>query len=298
MINEISSEKRIYVVGSEWLYYNIYIGPQTSDKFLIQSLSTLSKSLLKNELIDKWFFIRYKDEKGMHLRVRFHIKDLKNLGGIIFEFYEMINPYIKNRLIHNVTINTYKREIERYGFQTIDDFESLFWINSEITLKIIEMSNDNSEIKWLYGLKVIDVFLDNWNLSLRDKKQLLESLKIGFGKEFGIDKHIRKHLSRKYRENKAKIENIIANGDEDFNALLAVFINDNSTYVENILITMKNNEIYNSEKLDDFLSSYIHMFCNRLFQSKQRLHEFVLYDLLFENYYSRVARINAEKLIY
>jgi len=298
MINEKNIADRIYVIGSEWLYYTIYLGPQTSDKFLTKSLSPLAQSLHQNNLIDKWFFIRYKDEKGMHLRVRFHITELKNLGKVILEFYDTVHPYLLNRLIHNVSVNTYKREIERYGPRTIDDFEYLFWINSEITLKIIEMSENNSEVRWLYGMKLIDVFLSNWNLELRDKKQLLESLKIGFGKEFGVDKYTRKHLSRKYRENKSKIEDILVNGDEDFNAMLFSFSTDNLIYIENILVSVSKNDSFRKEKLYDFLSSYIHMFCNRLFQTKQRLNEFVLYDLLYENYYSTLARITSQKLTY
>ena len=38
------------------------------------------------------------------------------------------------------------------------------------------------------------------------------------------------------------------------------------------------------------MSSYIHMHCNRLFKSNQRLNEWVLYDLLYEYYYSEFNR--------
>jgi len=48
------------------------------------------------------------------------------------------------------------------------------------------------------------------------------------------------------------------------------------------------------------MASYSHMMVNRLFKSKQRLHEMVLYDFLHRYYKSEIARqkyagINREK---
>ena len=38
------------------------------------------------------------------------------------------------------------------------------------------------------------------------------------------------------------------------------------------------------------MGSYIHMLINRLFKSKQRLHEMVIYDFLFRYYKSEIAK--------
>lgn len=42
--------------------------------------------------------------------------------------------------------------------------------------------------------------------------------------------------------------------------------------------------------LDSLMSSYLHMFCNRLFRSKQRLHELVVYNFLSAYYRSEIMK--------
>jgi len=44
--------------------------------------------------------------------------------------------------------------------------------------------------------------------------------------------------------------------------------------------------------ISGLMSSYIHMMINRIFRSKQRLNEFVVYALLYRHYKSAVARGN------
>ncbi|QLC67178.1 hypothetical protein LPB248_12970 [Flavobacterium sp. LPB0248] len=294
MKNSSIKPQRVFVVGSEWLYYNIYIGPQTSDKFLTSIVSPLTNSLIDDGVINKWFYIRYKDEAGLHLRVRFHLINTNYVNEVIARFHDLIMPFIENKLISNITINTYKRELERYGISTIEEFESLFFINSKLILDIIKLTEDDQKSRWLYGMKSIDRFLDGWNFTIEQKKQLLESLKISFGKEFGVDKEIRKQLSKKYRDNRSEIDAIINNENEDLDLLLKSFHEECKIHINNISLKLKSENRFESYYINDLLSSYIHMLSNRLFQSKQRLNEWVLYDLLYEYYYSKQARITSE----
>lgn len=294
MKDSLVKPQRLFVVGSEWLYYNIYIGPQTSDKFLTTILNPLTVSLMGEALIDKWFYIRYKDENGLHLRVRFHLQNTKKINEVIARFHDLILPFIENKLISNITVNTYKRELERYGFATIEEFESLFFINSKLMVNIIALTEDNQENRWLYAMKTIDRFLEGWGFAMHEKKQLLENLKTGFGKEFGIDKEVRKQLSKKYRDNRVKIDAVINNENNEFDFFLKEFTEECQAPIDTILFKLKLENKCEPHVINDLLGSYIHMLCNRLFQSKQRLNEWVLYDLLFEYYYSKQARMNYE----
>ena len=288
--------QRLFIAGTEWLYYVIHVGPQTSDRFLTDSLAPQADALIKSNAIDKWFFIRYKDEKGMHLRVRFHLEDPQQIGTVIGSMRAALAPYIQNRLVSDVSINTYKREIERYGATTIEDFETLFFISSELAIAIISRTDNSSEKKWLLGMRAIDVFLSGWEYDIPKKKQLLEELKNGFGREFGIDKFARKHLNRKYRDNRTEIENMVGAGDPDFERVFEKFRQGNSKPIASIQKKVALlEEVDTDDLLKDYLGSYIHMLCNRLFPSKQRLSECILYDLLFEYYYSRQARLGIQK---
>ncbi|MCP5106131.1 MAG: hypothetical protein GY950_22285 [bacterium] len=66
------------------------------------------------------------------------------------------------------------------------------------------------------------------------------------------------------------------------------------------ILKLYNNKEPNPFMLNDLMGSYSHMMINRLFKSKQRLHEMTLYDFLHRYYKSEIARrkyskINAEK---
>jgi len=293
MTNKLVEQRRSFIVGSEWLYYNIYLGPQTSDKFLMLVMSPLTKILIEEKIIDKWFYIRYKDGKGYHLRVRFHLCNDENNGNVILRFHDLIMPFFQQRLIYDITINTYKRELERYGFETIEEFESLFFISTELILKLITLTEDSQENRWLYGMKSIDTFLDSCCYSLEQKKKLLDGIKTSFGNEFGADKEIRRQLSKKYRNNKKKIETLFNEKNNEIESLLSVFREESKVYFAIIVDKIKLNDFDKSLVIDDLVGSYLHMHCNRLFQSKNRKTEWVVYNLLYEYYYSKIARLKS-----
>ena len=118
MIESGNNIKRFFVIGDEWLYYKFYCGPKTADEILIEVIKPVSEKLLKDNIIDKWFFIRYSDPK-LHLRVRFHYANPENILFIINTINQYIQFYIDQDLIHKVQIDTYQRELERYGTKSI-----------------------------------------------------------------------------------------------------------------------------------------------------------------------------------
>jgi thiopeptide-type bacteriocin biosynthesis protein len=60
--------------------------------------------------------------------------------------------------------------------------------------------------------------------------------------------------------------------------------------ISKIILEMeKNNEL--EIPLNKLLGSYIHMMINRLFRSKQRLSEMVIYDMLRRYYSSLIAKV-------
>lgn len=282
-------QERYFLAGSDWLYYKLYMGPQTSEQYLISKLSPIIDEFFKNDFIDKWFFINYNDY-GRHLRVRFHIKNRnKNLMHIINGMNSSLSNYISERLINNVQIGLYKREVERYGYSTINEFESLFHLNSILIINILKLIGDDQNLRWLWCIKAIDSFMDDWNFSLKSRKIFFESLKDSFGMEMGITKAIKKQLSQKYRENFQQINNIIQVGSPLLNNILKEHQEKSKPFINYILDEKRNGA------LKDFTGayeSYIHMHCNRIFNSRQRLNEWVVYDLLHQYYRSLYARTN------
>lgn len=286
--------KRIFTLGDKWIYYKLYCGPKTADEILTQVIKPVSQELMEKDIIDKWFFIRYSDPK-LHLRVRFHYNNPENIYNIINLINNAAEPYIKNDLLWSVQIDTYQREIERYGSNTIELAEELFFHDSEMIVSFIDMiEGDEGEIiRWLFALRAIDNLLDDFLYTEERKLKLLEGLKEGFGKEFGMNKMLKLQLDKKFRNNRQLINDFFKEkyGSENIEDLISL-LNQKSSKIRYITqkILEKENKNTLDRSLNDLMGSYIHMLMNRLFKSKQRMHEMVIYDFLFRYYKSRIAK--------
>lgn len=296
---DCTTVNRSFIIGDEWNYFNIYTGYKQSDCILTECLYPLSKYLLINELIDKWFFIRYSDPY-LHLRVRFHSDEIYKTEKVIMCFSKAVKEYFISGQVWKIQSDTYNRELERYGTSIIELTEMLFYFDSEMIIKIISLPQvkENENLRWLLGLKMIDTFLTDFRYTLNDKIRLLNSLQSGFKQEFNIT-NIGKHQFRdNYRCYRNQIEEILETNSvkaEKFNELFRPII-EKSTLIQNTISAILEKLSGTVDvKLDNLLSSYIHMTINRLFRTQQRKHELVLYDYLFFYYTSINARIQKQE---
>lgn len=279
-----------FLPGSEWLYYKLYMGSQTSESFLTLTLKPLINRLLDEKIIDKWFFINYADPQK-HIRIRFHLVD-NNLKYLVNSFNKVLNYYIEEKLINDIQISLYKREFVRYGKNTIQEFETLFFLNSMLVVNILENVSENPNKRWLWCLKSIDSFMNSWGLSLANKKDLFELLSNSYGQEMNTNTSINRQLSLKYRKHRKSISNIIENGDDVIDGLLVDYRRMSQASVDSIL---NKRPFEKTEDLIDVLEGYIHMHCNRIFVSKPRMNEWVIYYFLYHYYRGQIARKNQNK---
>lgn len=287
--------KRSFILGDEWLYYKIYTGVKTADLILIHYLNILIRKNIEEKNIDKWFFIRYTDPE-FHLRLRIHISDNEKLLLIINQFNLILKGLLNKDLIWKVQLDTYNRELERYGFNTIDQSESLFHHDSELIINglVIIEESENDNLIWLFGLLIIDSLMNDFNLSIYDKKSLMESLKTTFGVEMGLDKNLKKQLSVKYQKHKIEIFNIFNPIKEEDNEIKFI-----KKLIENkSLSNLEHTKLINEKEtnLNNIIASHIHMAMNRLFRNKNRETEFVTYQMLFYYYESILARTKYDKI--
>lgn len=285
--------KRSFILGDEWVYYKIYTGVKTADLILMNHLKPLLEELVNNLDIDQWFFIRYSDP-DFHLRLRLHVTDQNKLAQIINSVNIELKELMKLELIWKVQTDTYNRELERYGFSIIEQSELLFYHDSMMIVDALEIfeNDDNQNLKWLFGLMVIDTLMDNFNLSITEKKDLMEILKISFGEEMGLDKNLKKQLSIKYQKNKIEID-IFINKNSDNQMLIVLLQKKSDSIADTVEFILKNNG--ESLNLHYLISNHIHMIMNRLFRTKNRQAEFVCYQMLYFYYDSKIARLKYDK---
>ena len=286
-------KNRIFIPGSEWVYFKIFTGTKTADAILKNELFGYVRGMFENGIIDKWFFIRYSDP-DFHIRLRLHMKGTMNFTYIFNSFFEIFNPLINTGLVWNIQCNTYQREVERYGFNTVSIVEDLFFADSESVIKLLcQLDEENPEQhRWKLALILVDSFLSVFSFELLQKKELLNMMAENHKKEFGFTHHqVKKQLDNKYRSFRKDIENVMLWRTEVSGTCSIIKAQSQAIFpvAEKLSAMEKSGEL--QVPLKSLLISIIHMTMNRWFRTENRLHELVIYDFLSRYYTSEMAKI-------
>ncbi len=229
------------------------------------------------------------------MRIRFHFNNTESVLVIIKEMNRLIKPYVDQLVVDSVLTDTYTRELERYGSNSIEITEDLFFFDSQMIIDFIDIfkENEGDDIRWLFALRAIDALLEGFGFADSKKLELLHFLKEEFGKEYSMNKSLKLQLDKKYRSNMEKIVGIFYNTQNTLEVchiidLLKVRSDNTKELVQELKLRDKVGILEHS--LFDLLPSYIHMMINRLFKTRQRQHELVIYNFLFKYYTSEIAK--------
>lgn len=280
--------QRVFIPGSEWLYFKIYTGYKSADYILTDYLLPMVDTLKKDNIIDNFFFIRYGDPK-FHIRFRLHTNDIFNYGTIFKRFADSMRNCVDSGIISTILCDTYNREIERYGESYFESVEKIFSIDSYSILRILKLSQESEtaeDDRWLLALLLADDMMDVFGYSIEQKYNLTKLMCENYKQEFGfINSASMKQLNDKYRSKRKVIEVTLKNE----NASLVMYINELQNRKKSIE-SMSKEILYSQEFTKDVIYSLIHMTINRLFRSKNRLNELVICDFLQRFYDSEIAK--------
>jgi thiopeptide-type bacteriocin biosynthesis protein len=285
--------KRKFIPGSEWLYLKIYTGIKTADIILEESVLPLVEYLHENNHISQWFFIRYNDPKP-HLRIRFKLNNIQNYSNVFNKINNALQEYVDSGEISNVIVDTYNREIERYGENTIEEAEVFFQKSSESVLQCLPYDDEE---KIIVSFFYIDEILNALHLPVQGKLDWMKDFNAAFKREFNADKSLNSQLDKKYRQFKPKLVDFIQSEEfsEERNTIIS-HIQETHTAIQQIILHNRSETLGIS--LQDFFQSIFHMHINRLFVSSQRLFEMVIYDYLLryyktENFNNGIVKIDS-----
>ncbi|KAA2239410.1 hypothetical protein F0L74_24725 [Chitinophaga agrisoli] len=288
--------KRQFAPGDNWLYLKIYTGNKQAEKILTQQLLPFVKEGRSQGLFEHCFFVRYFDTAA-HLRIRFYNSDPAMNGTLHTALANLLQPLIAGGTIRKIQFDTYQRELERYGNNTMSESEQLFGADSLAVLEFLELLQGNDEkYRWLFAMRGIDALLEDFDLSLPERNELMEQIRKGFFQEFGGHAFLLKQLNNQYRDNQQFItahmnkHKDTDNEIEEIANLLAARSESNAAIIRQIV------EKKEKEEILSLLPSYIHMFMNRLFIAQQRKCELVVYHFLEKFYRSAIALNKKDKL--
>lgn len=294
--DEIIDKK--YCPGSEWLFFNVFCSAKTADKILKEYLLPFIETGEQANLFDLFFFLRY-NEGGSHLRIRFYNHNIAKQNEVLFEFMNLFGPLLKSNVIERITVDTYVQETQRYGgHNLIEEAEALFNVDSLATLKILDLLESGIENNYrvLFGIRGLDILMDDFNLSLFEKRELSKKMFDRFFKEFGSSPALQKNLNTKFKNLKEVIFSHMDSRQDSNNEItevVEIFRNRSMHSKEIINRIVTKLAVQHENILFDLLASYFHMSINRLFISQQRKYELVIYHFL-ERYYTSKIYINAQ----
>jgi len=252
--------QRTFYPGDRWIYFKIYSPPTLTDYILTERIDPLVNRWIKEEVIGKWFYIRYWDT-GHHIRLRTELTDLNHIGKVVTELRKQLSEELENGTVSGIQLDTYQRELERYGADSIEKCESFFFEDSSKVLVTIKDKTEDMElicnsIIWLLNLLVSlgmsDIQVKEYMMKMEDK----------YLREFSLSTSQIKVINNEYRKHSSEIMRCIQ-----------------ELYRQPRQKDDKTAWIIAPEASQYLLSSLVHMHVNRVFAMNQRLYEYIVYHM-------------------
>jgi len=256
-----------------WLYLKVHCEPKRMNHVLTHLSASFNSADSEVWPYREWFFVRYKDQMD-HLRIRIQISGRLD-GFAAFQFAEStLSEAVACGLVTKLTIDTYEREIDRYGGASLSYCEVVMCKDSTLVLKLLSLKS----IDFLEaGIGGVVMYLELFELEPIEKEYVLRDLASGYFEEHHGAQDLRIQFDVEYRKQSPMIlkgaaksvHHLKSNSNivEEFNLL--------SIAIQELLPRLSVRE----ERVE-VLKSRIHMHSNRLFTSNFRLNELYLYCLL------------------
>jgi thiopeptide-type bacteriocin biosynthesis protein len=286
---------RTFGPASEWLYYKIYAGAGLIDRLLAGPLGHAIHSGVGSGAAQQWFFIRYGDPEW-HLRLRFRGHPERLREEVMPTVGAALEPYLSTGQIWRVQVDTYQREVERYGGPFgVEMAEQIFGVDSVAVLEILQVLDaENTDARWRLAFRGVDDLLSDFGLNLNQKREVLTPAREGFAREFQVDAALRHTLGMRFRHWRRGLEGLLAGDLDDqvdcrqaHEALVR-----RSARLRPLVVELTGHVLNRRVRvpMPDYLRAVVHMHVNRVIRSAPRAHEMVLYDFLIRSYDSLLAR--------
>ena len=298
---DTASVRRTFTPGSDWLMAKVYAGAATVDHLLREVVPPLVNHVVGPNAADRWFFVRYADPDH-HLRVRFHGRSTALHARVLPALEHALQPLVEDGRIWRIQVDTYEREIERYGGPGgIELAERIFHADSQAVLEILECLDEGDageEERWRLALCGVDRLFSDFGFDLEAKQPVARALRDHYGTPRRIDKALRLQLAGKYRRVARELAPLLfeTTASDDSLAPGLEILAERSERLAPLVREVQSLDRAGrlSVPLPALLESFVHMHVNRLLRSAHREQELVLYDFLGRLYASSARRADVD----
>lgn len=286
LVDLYSQDEFLRTPGSDWVYMRIRCGDSLQDT-VIRDCSRRASDSRWQGFVKEWFFVRYHDTEA-HLRLRFHLRSKEAFGEAVSMLCNWSNSLVRSSLCSSFSIETYDREIERYGGKySIGLLEQLFCIDSELTSQLLSKKSLDKE---MIALLSINELLSCFGLNVEQRCSLFQQQ---------LSQPWRRAISAEYRVRKPLILRIplnsgIADYDGEF-VDVTKLIATQRVRIEEIAQELRELEsrCLLKRSVEELLHDIVHMHCNRLLGTQRtiewRVRGLLAYSL--ESFQKRIAAL-------
>lgn len=292
---------RVFPPGSEWCFLELYAAPSLHDEILIHVISPQTRSLLNSRVIDSWFFIRYEDPTP-HLRLRLHSRSNAEAKLAADLLCSSFAPLVERGQISRVVINTYHREVERYGgVHGIALSEQLFFCDSEYCLELLQLQSDNGAFgaapyRWKAALMGMYSLMLDFGLDQPAMLEFLNNHTRRAANRYAASKQAKVALDRKFRDLRGELEKLLGEDNtiaQDVRSVREILRSRSLRLAEPVRhLAALEAKGWLNQGMTDILGSVLHMHANRVLCTATNPQEFVLYELLKRHCASSQARVS------
>lgn len=285
----IPSKRRSFLPGDEWTYFKIYCSCSQGDRILKMLYQYMEENFSDDIEEPLFFVIRFSDP---HHHIRFRIRNVE-LNTVIEQINRLFKPDLESGLITSIQLDTYHRELERYGKHNIDFSERLFYLDSKAVMAFLkELPRPRAEkLRWQISIVSIDMLLDDFNIAISDRVDLFRGSYQTFEKEFINQKSVNQKkafiqtINNKLRQEREFLNSVLyLKKYGELEKLVLPFKKRSASMIS--LSHKISNNFENLAEFHDVIRSYVHMNLNRIFPTKARMHELVIYYFLYQMYNS------------
>ncbi len=289
---------RSFAPGSAWLSAKLYCGRSTADRVLREVVAPVVRAALANGDATHWFFVRYADPEP-HVRVRFAGDPARLAANVLPALERAAAPLTAAGAINKVVVDTYMREVERYGGDRgMELVEQLFWRDSEAVLGIVELLDGDAggAARWKLAVRGIDSLLETLGLDADARHSLCNEAREGLGREYFASVHLWSKIGDRFAAERADLDVVFARDPERDAAhqyepgfqLLAARDAALAPIAAELRARDAAGEL--TPNLAEIAWSLVHMHANRLLHASHRAQELVLYDFVRRLHAARKAR--------
>jgi thiopeptide-type bacteriocin biosynthesis protein len=291
-----SPARRTFAPGSEWLFVKVYLGTMSADGVLRDAIAPVARRALRDGHADAWFFIRYGDP-NWHIRCRLHGDPRTLSGEVLVQLHRALSPLLGDGVVSRVSIDTYVREVERYGgAEAIEVAESIFHVDSECVVDLLdqlEAAEDPGRLRWQLALLGTHRLLLDFGLDTTAARRVAGEMRDSMAKRWAFGGAFERQVGATFRRERAGIESLV----DHRGACAGCWIGGEALDLRSEHLAMVVERLRHLERsgalrqpTHQLVKSYGHMFLNRVLCSQHAEQEFVIWDFLYRLYTSQAVR--------